>query len=149
MYNREMGLEVDYNFKRNKPVDYVTTTQQSVSLLLTFDDDRIGGRDLLGKSLEEVISDAEQSDTTGEFAKARKELAKMREESGCPVTLKQLRLRVGLSQAELAGKLGTSQSYVARLESQAIHNPGIARIRQLAKVFQVQIDVLQECLNAK
>lgn len=55
------------------------------------------------------------------------------------------RLRNGWSQKELAGRLGTSQSYIARLEAGDI-DPQVSTLNRLAAVFDVAPAVLLEAV---
>jgi transcriptional regulator with XRE-family HTH domain len=52
--------------------------------------------------------------------------------------LKQLRDDAGLTQAELAAKIGVSRAYLARLEM-GRHDPPLSRLRALAKALKVDI----------
>lgn len=56
--------------------------------------------------------------------------------SESPKTLAYFRLRQGWSQKELAGRMGTSQSYIARLEAGAV-DPQVSTLRRLAAVLMV------------
>lgn len=57
------------------------------------------------------------------------------------------RLQKGWSQKELASRLGTSQSYVARLEAGDI-DPQVSTLQRLASVLEVTANVLLEALLA-
>ena len=57
--------------------------------------------------------------------------------SGRPRPLSYYRLQKGWSQKQLAAELGTSQSYIARLEAGAI-DPQLSTVRRLAAVLGVQ-----------
>lgn len=52
--------------------------------------------------------------------------------------LKQLRDDAGLTQAELAAKIGVSRAYLARLEM-GRHDPPLSRLRGLAKALKVDV----------
>ncbi|MEO6081281.1 MAG: helix-turn-helix transcriptional regulator [Steroidobacteraceae bacterium] len=56
------------------------------------------------------------------------------------------RLRNGWSQKELAARMGTSQSYIARLEAGDI-DPQVSTLKRLAAVFDVQPSVLLDALH--
>lgn len=60
-------------------------------------------------------------------------------------SLARLRLSQGWSQAELARRAGTSQSYVARLERGQI-DPQLSTLRKLASVLGVSIEVLEKAM---
>jgi ribosome-binding protein aMBF1 (putative translation factor) len=62
-----------------------------------------------------------------------------------PRRLSYYRLRNGWSQKELAGRMGTSQSYIARLEAGDI-DPQVSTLKRLAAVFDVQPSVLLDAL---
>jgi DNA-binding XRE family transcriptional regulator len=61
-------------------------------------------------------------------------------------SLARLRLAQGWSQAELARRAGTSQSYVARLERGHI-DPQLSTLRKLASVLGVSIEVLEKAMS--
>jgi len=61
-------------------------------------------------------------------------------------SLATLRLARGLTQAELAQALGTSQAYVSRLEA-GEHAPGLTRIRELARILDVSIAAIAEAID--
>lgn len=52
--------------------------------------------------------------------------------------LKRLREQRGFTQATLAGKVGVSRAYLARLEM-GRHDPPLSRLRKLAKALKVPI----------
>ena len=104
-------------------------------------------KQLPGKSLKDLIAGAKARDENGTLAVARKELADVQLASGVEQTLKQHRLRAGMSQAELAGRLGTSQSYVARLEKGEIANPKLDRLRQISRVLDITVEDLTRALH--
>jgi transcriptional regulator with XRE-family HTH domain len=52
--------------------------------------------------------------------------------------LKQLRDDAGLTQAELAAKIGVSRGYLARLEM-GRHDPPLSRLQALAKALKVDV----------
>ena len=105
------------------------------------------GQHLPGKSLKDVIAEAKTKDEKGGLAVARKELADVQLAGGARQTLKQHRLRAGMSQVELAGRLGTSQSYVARLEKGEIANPKLDRLRQISRVLNITVEDLTRALH--
>ena len=102
---------------------------------------------LPGKSLKDVITGAKTKDESGRLAVARKELADVQLASGVRQTLKQHRLHAGMSQVELADRLGTSQSYVARLEKGEIANPKLNRLRQISRVLNITVESLTGALH--
>ena len=50
------------------------------------------------------------------------------------------RIELGLTQAELAKKLGTKQSAISRLE-RGTYNPTVAFLRNLAKAFNTELHI--------
>ena len=80
--------------------------------------------------------------------KARKDLAIALSQSGFPESLKLLRLAAGLSQKQLAMKLCTSQSYIARLESSQIRKPSAQRLKQLSRELNIDAARLLELFHA-
>jgi len=52
--------------------------------------------------------------------------------------LKELRTEQGLSQEALAGKVGVSREYIARLET-GRHDPPLSTIERLAKALKVKL----------
>lgn len=103
---------------------------------------------LPGKSLREVLTKGAAQDRQGLLAKARKELAEVQRAAGVRRGLKQYRLIAGMSQAQLAARLGTSQSYVARLEKGTIANPKLDRLNQISKILNVSVENLSRAFHA-
>ncbi len=56
------------------------------------------------------------------------------------------RLAAGLTQAELAARMGTTQSAVARMES-GTFDPRVGTLRKLALALGVQIQILPDALK--
>ena len=63
---------------------------------------------------------------------------------GVSVKLRKLREASGLTQEQLAKKVGVSQGYLAHLESGGRTNPSLALIRRLAKALKVKVGELLE-----
>lgn len=63
-----------------------------------------------------------------------------------PISLARLRLNKGWSQAELAQRAATSQSYVARLERGRI-DPQISTARKIAHALGIPLEVLTQALD--
>ncbi len=57
--------------------------------------------------------------------------------------LKQLRKQRGLTQAQLAKKMGLSHGYLARLEI-GMHDPPLSTLAKLAKALRVSVSELVE-----
>ncbi len=60
-------------------------------------------------------------------------LAELRPEFGLADQIRSARLRAGLTQTQLAGRMGTTQSAIARLES-GVESPKIRTLKKLAEV---------------
>src|SRR4051794_22856693 len=58
--------------------------------------------------------------------------------------LRTLRKVRGLSQPELAGKVGVSPRTIARLEAAQVADPSINHVRELARALGVTVDLLSE-----
>jgi transcriptional regulator with XRE-family HTH domain len=58
--------------------------------------------------------------------------------------LRTLRKVRGLSQPELAGKVGISPRTIARLEAAQVADPSINHVRDLARALGVTVDLLSE-----
>ncbi|MCM2289224.1 MAG: helix-turn-helix transcriptional regulator [Sulfuritalea sp.] len=61
-------------------------------------------------------------------------------------SLAQLRLQRGWSQAELARRAGTSQSYIGRLETGNV-DPQLSTVRRIAQALNVPVPALVEALT--
>jgi DNA-binding XRE family transcriptional regulator len=81
----------------------------------------------------ELESDPEWA---AELEQSRKELAK---QLGDDASLASMRLARGLSQRDLARRVGASQPQIARLEL-GQGNPGVATLRKLARELGVRIE---------
>lgn len=65
-----------------------------------------------------------------------------------PRTLSRYRLQKGWSQKELAAQLGTSQSYIARLEAGAI-DPQVSTLTRLAAALGIQPAEVLEAITSR
>lgn len=65
---------------------------------------------------------------------------------GDGASLAALRLQHGWSQAELARQMGTSQSYIGRLEKGGI-DPQLSTVRKIAQVLGVPVTTLVDALT--
>ena len=68
--------------------------------------------------------------------------------AGRPVTLRKLRLRKGLSQAQLAEAIGTQQPHVARIESGQA-DVRLETCRRIAQVLGVDLNTLDQALRSE
>ncbi len=66
--------------------------------------------------------------------------------AGKPVTMRTLRLRKGLSQAQLAEAIGTQQPHVARIESGQA-DLRLETCRRIARVLGVDLNTLDQALQ--
>lgn len=55
-------------------------------------------------------------------------------------SLDALRLRAGLSQQQVADKVGSTQPYIARLEKGKVTDPGVKLVSKLAKALNVNVE---------
>jgi ribosome-binding protein aMBF1 (putative translation factor) len=96
----------------------------------------------------EVLVDEQEQDTVTRqaIATGRQSVAESYYATQ-PWPLSYYRLRNGWSQKELAGRMGTSQSYIARLEAGDI-DPQVSTLRRLATVFDVQASALLDAMSA-
>lgn len=67
---------------------------------------------------------------------------------GKPVTLRTLRLRKGLSQAQLAATIGTKQPHVARIEGGSA-DLRLDTCRRIARALGIDLNALDEALKAQ
>ena len=65
---------------------------------------------------------------------------------GKPPTLRVIRMKKGLSQAQLAAAIGTQQPQIARLESGAA-NPQLDTCRKIAAVLGIDLNILDLALQ--
>jgi transcriptional regulator with XRE-family HTH domain len=68
--------------------------------------------------------------------------------SGKPVTMRTLRLRKGLSQAQLAEAIGTQQPHVARIEC-GHADLRLDTCRRIAAVLGVDLNTLDQALQSE
>ena len=85
----------------------------------------------------DYVAELEARDGGQEVRAARARLSAMLRRDG-PVTLRSMRLALGLSQAELAVKVGTSQPQIARIETGS-HDPTYDTFARLAHALEAQI----------
>lgn len=96
--------------------------------------------------IDALVEQAEQDPVTKQaIAAGRVAIAENHYSSHRPLSY--YRLRNGWSQKELAARMGTSQSYIARLEAGDI-DPQVSTLQRLAAVFDVQASVLLDAITA-
>lgn len=72
----------------------------------------------------------------------KKAYDKLEEEFGLLDEMLKARASAGLTQAEVADRIGTTQSAIARLESgSASHSPSIATLRRYAEALGYRVEV--------
>ncbi len=89
--------------------------------------------------LEEQLKDpefAERFEAAGEAWEVSLEIARLREEAG-------------LSQKELAARLGTTQQQISRLESPSYEGHSLSMLRRVAAALDAQMKVVFEPLREK
>ncbi|WP_273163255.1 helix-turn-helix domain-containing protein [Massilia timonae] len=96
----------------------------------------------MSRRAESAAREAADPGYKARMDQARKELAKDFEES-VPPSLSQLRLRKGFSQAELAKKIATSQSHIAKIEAGSVDLYLKTAIR-LADALSISLDDLRQ-----
>jgi DNA-binding XRE family transcriptional regulator len=97
--------------------------------------------------IEEFIEREEVDPAVREAISAGNRILAKEFYSGTPRRLSFFRLRNGWSQKELASRLGTSQSYIARLEAGEI-DPQVSTINRLAVALQVSPNEVLEAVMA-
>jgi len=98
-------------------------------------------------TIDDVVAELESSPTMREeLLDARRWVADT-VLAGKPVTMRTLRLRRGLSQAQLAEAIGTQQPHVARIENGQA-DMRLETCRRIAQVLGVDLNTLDEALQA-
>lgn len=92
--------------------------------------------------LDSIVEEAEADVRTGPLLIAARQSMAGRKKS-----LRNLRLAAGLSQKQLADKIGADQAYVSRLETGKDCNPRRDRIKQLATAMNVSNGDVMEALD--
>ena len=96
--------------------------------------------------IDDLVAEFERSDEAAEaIAKGRQWVAKSFYSSQ-PSSIALLRLQKGWSQAELAKRASTSQSYIARLELGNV-DPQVSTVKKLAKALGVPVTAVVESIS--
>ena len=96
--------------------------------------------------IDDLVAELEQSDEVAEaIAKGRQWVAKSFY-SNQPSSIAQLRLQKGWSQAELAKRASTSQSYIARLELGNV-DPQVSTVIKIAKALGLPVAAVVEAIS--
>ncbi|MEI8393662.1 MAG: helix-turn-helix transcriptional regulator [Rhodospirillaceae bacterium] len=98
-----------------------------------------------GRSVDKYVAECESKGRGPALAAARQRLAQRALADGGKPSLKELRLARGLSQAELAKLMESSQPLIARLEA-GHDEPRVSTLRKLSSVLEVDYNTLMEAL---
>lgn len=99
-----------------------------------------------GIDIDDLVAEIEQSTEAAEaIAKGRQWVAKSFYSSQ-PSSIALLRLQKGWSQAELAKRASTSQSYIARLELGNV-DPQVSTVIKIAKALDVSVMSVVEAIS--
>lgn len=99
------------------------------------------------RSTDALIDFVAELGLTTELEQARKDLAEVIESNSGLTTLRELRLKAGLSQKGLAQMIGGHQPRIAAFESGA-GNLGLATAKRLAGALNVTIDAIVKAYEA-
>jgi len=104
--------------------------------------------DLLGgQSIDDFVAELECEGYADDFARLRREDAEDRERRQGRTSLKTLRLRAGLSQTQLAARIGTHQSAIARWENDVAPNLEYVTLKKLATALNVDLNTLGSAID--
>lgn len=142
-------ISADYPGSRFTPEETGPTVVTATNLLRIFTIEPASVEKTRGVSLGEFMKSALPRVADKDLATARRDLASAlasNSESGSRI--RTLRLEAGLSQAEVAARLETSQAYIVKLEKGKILNPNLKRAKQLAVIYGVELEIIAECFNS-
>lgn len=97
--------------------------------------------------IDQLVEEAEQHPATRDAIAAGRQAVAGSYYADQPRSLAWYRLKRGWSQKELAARMSTSQSYIARLEAGDI-DPQVSTLTRLASVFGVSAAELLDALTA-
>lgn len=98
------------------------------------------------RSVEDRLAEVAGNPKRAEaLAKARRRLATTLQPDA---PLAALRMRCGLSQRELAERIGTSQSRLSRIEG-GLDDPRLSTVRKLADALAVDVNTIEEAIAAR
>lgn len=92
--------------------------------------------------LDRAVSDRAQSVLLTALVSTPSRKRRGREHSRFGIRLRELRRDRHLTQKQLAKRLGTDASYVARLETGKIESPGLESLRRIAEALDVPVSAL-------
>lgn len=97
------------------------------------------------KSIDEIMAKFERDPAMKEELRDARRWVADTVLAGKPVTMRTLRLRKGLSQAQLAEAIGTQQPHVVRIErGQA--DPQLGTCRRIARALGIDLNTLDQAL---
>jgi DNA-binding XRE family transcriptional regulator len=97
------------------------------------------------KTIDEIVAKFERDPAMREELRSARRWVADEVLAGKPVTLRTLRLRKGLSQAQLAEAIGTQQPHVVRIErGQA--DPQLNTCRRIAHALGIDLNTLDQAL---
>lgn len=99
-------------------------------------------------SIDAIVDELEATPTGRRKMASARRWAGRRVYAGQPATLAAFRLARGLSQKQLAERLGTSQSYVARLEAGQI-DPQFSTVRRVCAELGIDLARFARALEAR
>lgn len=99
-------------------------------------------------TIEEVTSKLERNPRMKEEMNEARRWAAGVLYAGKPVTLRVLRMRRGLSQAQLAEAIGTQQPHIARIEN-GIADLRLDTCRRLAGALEIDLNTLDQALQSQ
>jgi len=99
-----------------------------------------------GVSLDQLVSEMKSAGLGDALARSRRRWSELIEKKQDKLTLRALRLRRGLSQAELAQEIGVTQPRIALWEARR-ESPSFKQIRKLCAALDIQADTLLAALS--
>jgi DNA-binding XRE family transcriptional regulator len=100
------------------------------------------------KTIDEIVAEYERDPAMKEELRQGRRWLAETVLAGKPVTLGTLRLRKGLSQAQLAAAIGTQQPHIARIEN-GHADVRLETCRRIAQVLGVDLNTLDQALRPK
>jgi DNA-binding XRE family transcriptional regulator len=100
------------------------------------------------KTINQLIAEFERDPATKEELRRGRRWVAKKVFGGQPATLRVLRLRKGMSQAQLAEAIGTQQPHVARIEGGQA-DLRLETCRRIAEVLGVDLNTLDQALQGQ
>ncbi|MBE9555017.1 MAG: helix-turn-helix transcriptional regulator [Proteobacteria bacterium] len=98
------------------------------------------------KPISQLTSELEERGYASRLTKARQRIAERASVPDEPRSLRELRLAAGFSQTQLAERIETSQSRIARLEA-GHEDPGLRTLKRLAIALEVDLNTIAEAFE--